>query len=412
VLEEAAGFWSYVQADDDGDDGRILSLSEDLRAQYRMQTAEDLELFVDRESIEWGAEWAQRIDDAIAGTTFFIPIITPSYFKSPACRQELLKFTRDATRLGLEQLLMPVYWVSVPELESGAEDSNDEAIRAVAKYQWQDLREERLEDRNSADYRKAVSKLAEEIAKRAAAVTETVHDASDPEASLGTEDEDEELDAPGIIDLLASSEDAMPHLTEILEEFSQQIRTIGEMVTATTEANEAASARGQGIKAALVNTEKLARQLEAPTGKIEELGRDYAATLAELDPGIHARLDLIAESGEREDEHRQFLSVTRELAQTADEALGELETLVEGARSMAKLSRSLRSPLRRMQGGLQGVLDGRAILEEWGRRATELEAEEQPDPAPASSPVSAAEKAPAKPGADETHQKDGQAPGG
>ena len=80
--------------------------------------AEDLELFVDREAIQWGEEWAARISGAIAGTTFFIPIVTPSYFTSNQCRQELLKFVRDASRLGLEQLVMPVYWVTVPEVES------------------------------------------------------------------------------------------------------------------------------------------------------------------------------------------------------------------------------------------------------------------------------------------------------
>ena len=108
----AFGFWSYVQEDDNGDGGRILDLVGDLRAQYKMRTAEGLELFVDRESIRWGEEWEKLIGDAIAGTTFFIPIITPSYFRSNPCRQELLKFVREADRLGLQQLLMPVYWVT------------------------------------------------------------------------------------------------------------------------------------------------------------------------------------------------------------------------------------------------------------------------------------------------------------
>jgi len=101
--DEVAAFWSYVRLDDESDDGRILFLAKNLRSQYRLQTADELSLFVDRESLEWGTEWSRRIAEAIAGTTFFIPIITPSYFKSEACRRELLKFTREASRLGLEQ---------------------------------------------------------------------------------------------------------------------------------------------------------------------------------------------------------------------------------------------------------------------------------------------------------------------
>jgi hypothetical protein len=115
-MAEAVGFWSYVREDDEGDHRRIRALADDLREQYRIQTAEKLELFVDRESIEWGEAWKRRIDTAIAGTTFFIPIITPSYLLSPECRRELLKFVREAERLGLAQLLMSVYWVTVPAL--------------------------------------------------------------------------------------------------------------------------------------------------------------------------------------------------------------------------------------------------------------------------------------------------------
>jgi TIR domain len=96
MADQAAGFLSYVQTDDEDDNGRISALADDLRAQYRMQTGEKFELFVDRESIQWGEAWEHRIENAIAGTTFFIPVITPSYFQSRACRKELLKFVREA----------------------------------------------------------------------------------------------------------------------------------------------------------------------------------------------------------------------------------------------------------------------------------------------------------------------------
>src|SRR5688572_8146065 len=66
-----AGFWSYVHSDDAADGGRVTSLSDHLRAQYQLLTAESLALFVDRRSLDWGDEWANRIDAAIAGTTFF-----------------------------------------------------------------------------------------------------------------------------------------------------------------------------------------------------------------------------------------------------------------------------------------------------------------------------------------------------
>ncbi len=177
---QAAGFWSYVQQDDADDFGRILDLAGRLRGAYRLRQADELTLFVDRESVQWGDEWSARIDAAIAGTTFFIPVITPSYFKSQACRKELLKFERQARKLGLEQLIMPIYWVPVPELEDNPDEAGDEAITVIARYQWQDFREVRLEDESSSTFRKAVSNLANELANRATRVTATVEDAPPP----------------------------------------------------------------------------------------------------------------------------------------------------------------------------------------------------------------------------------------
>ena len=262
----AFGFWSYVQEDDNGDGGRILDLVGDLRAQYKMRTAEGLELFVDRESIRWGEEWEKLIGDAIAGTTFFIPIITPSYFRSNPCRQELLKFVREADRLGLQQLLMPVYWVTVSELEDDGTESNDEAVRAIARHQWLDLRDVRLEDRASADYRKAVSGLAGEIAARASQVAATVDDlpmiASDTSSEAeGTGDED---GSPGFLELLAQGDEAMEKLTGIMVSFGSDIQLIGDLSNRAQEALEVALAREKGTRAALSITERYARGLQEP----------------------------------------------------------------------------------------------------------------------------------------------------
>jgi len=39
----------------------------------------------------------------------------------------------------------------------------------------------------------------------------------------------------------------------------------------------------------------------------------------------------------------------------------------------ATLSRDLRRPLKRMKGGVQAVLDGQAVIQEWERRAHKVE---------------------------------------
>jgi hypothetical protein len=375
---ETAAFWSYVQSDDEADQGRITGLASHLRSMFRVRTAEELDLFLDRESIEWGTEWSERIEDAIAGTTFFIPMITPSYFKSSACRKELMKFTREASRLGLDQLLLPIYWVTVDELHEDPEESSDEAIRLVASHQWQDLRDVRLEDEKSAEYRKAVDLLASEIARRAKEISDTVEDnpgLSPSEASAGNDSgvgaSDEE---DGILERIAEGEVAMPALTSLMEEIGSELEAIATETSESKRELDEAASKEQGIKGRLRVTEKLANRLNGPTAKLQALGHDYARLLGESDNGVKAHLELLEEvdADEITDENREFLTNLIGLASAADQALGLLEEMAHGGKDMARLSRSMKRPMSQLQAGIRGIVDGKGIIEDWGRRASRM----------------------------------------
>lgn len=288
--EKAYGFWSYVR--------RVLTLSMDLRTQYKMRTAEELELFVDRESAKWGEEWEKLISDAIAGTTFFIPIITPSYFRSNACRQELLKFVRGADKTGLERLLMPVYWITVPALESEGVDSVDEAVGAVARHQWQDLRDVRLEDQVSSLYRKAVDGLAGDIAARASEVANSIDDLPGSDQLVADTLEEFDGDDLGLLDRLVDGDEAMGIMIGVMAGIGEDIELIGKM--ASNVANQVQEAQGQhqGMKRALAITEKFAGELDAPASRLEERGKTYVGLLVRLDSAMQVRFDVFTEQNE------------------------------------------------------------------------------------------------------------------
>jgi hypothetical protein len=385
---EAVGFWSYVHADDEDDQGRILALAEDLESAYRLQTGERLNLFVDRDDVEWGVAWKERIDSAIAGTTFFIPIITPSYFKSPECRRELLKFTREAEALGLTELLTSVYWVRVPALQDTPEASPDEAIKLVAKYKWESLRDERLEDRDSSLYRKSLSKLAEKLedrARQAAEVedipTTTTVILDSPSAIEKGGVEVQASEDGGVLDQLAGAEEAMPRVGELLRALTTEIEIVGELTESATGDMNAAAQRGQGAKAALTVTNRLAHELAGPASAIASIGREYGQVLAEVDLGIHAQLDLIDDGGELSDANRESLREIQGLRTASVQGANGLNAMLESMEPVSKLSRSLRAPLGELKDALLGVLDGNAVIEGWGKRATDLLEEDgaQPD---------------------------------
>lgn len=86
---EPSAFWSYVRKDDEHDGGALSHLREKLSYEVGGQIGEDFEIFQDRENIKWGQQWKFRIIDSVNATTFFIPVITPRFFKSTACIEEL-----------------------------------------------------------------------------------------------------------------------------------------------------------------------------------------------------------------------------------------------------------------------------------------------------------------------------------
>lgn len=374
----AAAFWSYVQKDNAGDQGRILALAEDLRERYRIQTGEELELFVDRD-INWGEAWKQRIDKAIAGTTFFISILTPSYFKSQACREEILTFARTAERLGLGDLILSVYWVDVPELEDSPEDSSDEVIQIVAKYNWEDLREESLEERDSAPYRKAVARLAAELARRAA-LTQTVEDvpATEVTAREGTEISGSEDEEAGILERLVQGEDAQEKAIVLLKQVGEKMNAINERVEGTGAEIQTASARGKGVKAVLILTNRLANEIAQPAGELSEVGREYRQVLDELDPAIQIRFDGIEEQG-RGEQDQEWFNELHELLAVSVQMEQVLKELLEGVETASKFSRSLRAPLDEVRHGVLSVIDGNVLIKSWAQRAEELDDDETED---------------------------------
>jgi hypothetical protein len=126
------------------------------------------------------------------------------------------------------------------------------------------------------------------------------------------------------------------------------------------------------MKAVLSLTNRLAHELGEPSNGIADDGREYRQVLAELDPAIQTQLGLIESQDDLTSDYEEYLREIVGLWHAAREAQGGFESVLEGAESASSFSRSLRKPLKEMRSGMLAVLDGNAIIEEWGRRASDL----------------------------------------
>jgi F-box protein 11 len=154
---------SYVRSDDEHEHGRLTEFRERLSAEVRMQTGDEFPIFQDRNDIGWGQNWKKRIKESLDGVTFLIPIITPSFFKSPACRDELERFLEREKTLSRDDLILPVYYVDCPLLSDDKKRAKDELAQVVAERQYADWRELRFELFTSPQVGRAFAQLAVQI---------------------------------------------------------------------------------------------------------------------------------------------------------------------------------------------------------------------------------------------------------
>jgi parallel beta-helix repeat protein len=156
-------FMSYAHFDDEHDGGRLTAMCKRLSGEVRVQTGEEFPIFQDRTDILWGQNWKARIEESLDAATFLIPIITPSFFKSDNCRDELRRFLEREKRLGRSDLILPIYYINYPLFNDDKSRAMDEMLKALAARQYADWRELRSKSLDTEEVRKTLEHLAVQI---------------------------------------------------------------------------------------------------------------------------------------------------------------------------------------------------------------------------------------------------------
>lgn len=182
----ALAFMSYVRLDDAHENGRLSLLRERLSGEVRLQTGEAFEVFQDRLDIAWGQAWQQRIRESLDAVTFLIPVITPAFFKSEPCRNELQHFLDHDRRLGRQDLVLPLYYVESRVLSHEAQRAQDPLAQVIGARQLADWRDLRFEPMTSPTVARRLAEMALHIVNaldRAVAHTPTARPARVPAAA-------------------------------------------------------------------------------------------------------------------------------------------------------------------------------------------------------------------------------------
>ncbi len=280
-----------------------------LSAEVRVQSGERFHIFQDRNDIQWGQNWKERIEQSIDAVTFLIPIVTPSFFKSPACREELERFLKRE-----QHLVLPVYYVGCSVLDDEEKRATDPLAGEIASHQFSDWRDLRFEPFTSPDVRRALARMAI-----------NVRDALDRKTAR--------TEAPAEIRGGGSPSHPIGTSTEL-----QSGPQAGETATAESPVKDSGPASGPTAKT------------EPPTRVVDPLHRGDHATIAEAikraRPGDRIRV--------RPGVYKEGLVIDKPLEIVGDGSLEEIIVEAEGADAVlfkTTMGRLVNLTLRQAGGG-------------------------------------------------------------
>lgn len=358
----ARGFWSYVHKDDEAESGRVAQLARDVVAQYEMITAESIDLFLDRDQLQWGDDWKKSVDGSLASTAFFIPVLTPRYFQSVECRRELNYFLRRAETLGLTDLVMPILYIDFKGMHE--DPPTDDAIALVKQFHWENWTELRFASQTSPEYRAAVARMAARLAE----ANEIADKANIAEAAIALSDEEED-NAPGVVDLIARTETALPEWAETVNLIGQEIQTIGALMQGATADINGASGKNNTFAARLTVLRQVATKLKPSAETIRDFGEQFTKQLNDVDQGVVLIIQRIPgdvkDDPELKGKADEFFESIRTMAAASESGLGSLRELIDAIEPIESMSRDLRAPLKTLRRGLTAMYEGRAVINSW-----------------------------------------------
>jgi hypothetical protein len=364
TMSKWTGFWSYVHDDDLAEGGRISRLSKDVVDQYKLITGEDISLFLDKDAIKWGEKWAEKISEGLSSVEFFIPVLTPGYFRRPKCRRELQFFARKAIDLGYKDLILPLIYIDFEDLRE--KPASDDLITLVQSFQWEEWKDLRFSEVTSESYRKAVARLATRLVRAnrkserpPSQATETPTQPSPPSVD----------DSPGFVDKLAAFEENFPKLSETLKAITEDIKLIGQLNEEAATAISLANSQGKGFTARLLVTRRLATQLAGPTDRIWSRSNEYASQLHKVDEGIRLIIEQTPEQIRKDPESKKgicdFFNGLHILSSAAQTGLASTRGMIEANEPLEKMSRDLRPALRRLRQGLTILVESGGVIDDW-----------------------------------------------
>ncbi|WP_123653149.1 hypothetical protein [Curtobacterium sp. ZW137] len=185
--------------------------------------------------------------------------------------------------------------------------------------------------------------------------------AGDAIRSRTDEDEADDADEPGILEVLAEGEAAAERLGVTLTSISDEMRLLnsdtvsatGEMATATSFARK------------LILSRQVAEKLQPTAANLEILSDQFVVDIAKMDAMVTYILSRIESGDEDPAEMTEFVSMLRGLLDSAAEAAMGYASFRSGALQLRKMSNELKLVSQLLVQAIDRLLSGTRVISSW-----------------------------------------------
>jgi CheY-like chemotaxis protein len=158
-------FLSYTRKDDEFFGGYITGFRKMLENAVHVVSGEEtFRILQDIEGIVIGEVWKKKLVDVINESSFFVPMLSPLFFNSTPCMEEVKEFLAHERALHRDDLILPVYFLSSAKLEKEEVRDKDPIAKELANRQMFDWRQKAKVPLQDPLAREAILELAGEIA--------------------------------------------------------------------------------------------------------------------------------------------------------------------------------------------------------------------------------------------------------
>ncbi|BAC94690.1 hypothetical protein [Vibrio vulnificus YJ016] len=158
-------FWSYAKRDD-AKPNHVTQLRNQFEIVASQCLGDDIDIFQDVTGLTWGSEWRQTLENEVKQADIFVCILSPSYFNSKMCIQEVVWAMEANVRIH------PILYRACPKgFASQFSDSDRDAVilnsastEVVDKYQYADFTRLRNRAKDSTEVLDFLDGICEQIA--------------------------------------------------------------------------------------------------------------------------------------------------------------------------------------------------------------------------------------------------------